>query len=221
MRSNRLPDVEHTTRPWRIHEIAPDFEVEDVWAYRTPGAGPADFPVMLDALRVAGGLNQNPPVVRLLFAIRWRLGAVFGWDEPRAGLAGRVESLRDRLPADLRQEAAGSPVPHTPFTMVFELPDECVIELANRTVHDLCHLGWVPTPSGEYELRMAALVKANGWFGRIYLTAIKPIRYLVVYPALTRKWERAWRDRDVLLASPTPTAPRRPRPRGDSDGSAT
>lgn len=192
----RVPRTEHTDRPWRIHEIAPDFEVEDVWAYRTPGAGADDFPAMLDALRARGGLNENPPVVRFLFAVRWKLGALFGWDEPGEGLEARVESLCDRLPPDLRQEGAGEPVLNTPFTMVYELPDECAIELANKTVHDICHLGWVPTDSGEYGLRMAALVKANGPFGRLYMAAIKPIRYLVVYPALTRKWERAWLNRD-------------------------
>ena len=79
--SRRLPDTEHTSRPWRIHEITQDFRVEDVWAYRTPGAGPA-------------------------------------------------------------------------------------------------------------------LVKPNGLFGRLYMAAIKPFRYLIVYPALTRQWERAWRNRD-------------------------
>jgi Protein of unknown function (DUF2867) len=42
---------------------------------------------------------------------------------------------------------------------------------------------------------MAVLVKQNGRFGRLYLAAIAPFRYLVVYPALTRHWERAWRDR--------------------------
>ncbi len=199
--SNRLPDAEHTSRPWRIHHVAPDFEVEDVWAFRTPGAGPDDFPVMLSALRVAGGLNENPVVVRMLFAVRWKLGALFGWDERDQGLVGRVASLRDRLPGDLRATSAGEPVPHTPFTMVYELPDECAIELANRTVHDICHLGWVPAEGGEYELRMAALVKPNGVLGRLYMVAIKPFRYLVVYPAMTRKWERAWRDRDRLVES--------------------
>jgi hypothetical protein len=193
--SIRLPAVEHTGRPWRIHEIAPDFEVEDVWAYRTPGAGPDDFPVMLAALRAAGGLNKNTPIVRFLFAVRWKLGALLGWDKPDEGLVGRVNSLCHRLPPDLRQDAAGEPVPNTPFTMVYELHDECVIELANKTVHDLCHLGWVPADAGGYELRMAALVKPNGLFGRLYMAAIKPFRYLIVYPALTRQWERAWRER--------------------------
>ncbi|MFD0656964.1 DUF2867 domain-containing protein [Thermocatellispora tengchongensis] len=33
------------------------------------------------------------------------------------------------------------------------------------------------------------------WFGRLYMAAIAPFRHLIVYPALTRQWERAWRDR--------------------------
>lgn len=73
--SKRLPDTEHTARPWRIHQIEPDFEVEDVWAFRTQGTGPDDFPLMLTAQRAAGGMNENPPVVRFLFAVRWQLVA--------------------------------------------------------------------------------------------------------------------------------------------------
>ncbi|MGF6883764.1 hypothetical protein ABIA39_008347 [Nocardia sp. GAS34] len=48
--SRKLSETEHTDRPWRIHEFTPDFRVEDVWAFRTPGAGPGDFRVMRDAL---------------------------------------------------------------------------------------------------------------------------------------------------------------------------
>ena len=201
----RLPGTEHTGRSWRIHEIAPDFQVEDVWAFHTPGAGPDDFPTMLSALRVAGGLNQNPPLVRFLFAVRWKLGALFGWDGPDAGLASRVESLCARLPPDLRQDVTGTPMANIPFTMLYELSDECAIELANKTVHGISHLGWVPTGNGEYELRMAVLVKPNGLLGRLYMAGIKPFRYLIVYPALTRQWERAWRDHGR---------------RGNSDGAA-
>lgn len=195
VRSNRLARAEHTSRPWRIHEIAPDFMVEDVWAYRTPGAGPDDFPAMLAALRREGGVSNNPPVVQLLFDLRWKLGALFGWDKPDQGLAARVGSLCHRLPPDLRQEAAGKQEPDTPFTLVYELSDEHVIEMANKTVHALCHLGWVVGDNGDHELRMAALVKTNGLLGQLYMAAIKPFRYLIVYPALTRKWERAWLNR--------------------------
>jgi hypothetical protein len=192
--SNKFPETEHTRRPWRVHEIVPDFRVEDVWAFRTPAAGPDDFPVMLDALRAAGGPDNQTLPSRFLFAVRWRLGALFGWDEPGQGIGSRVRSLRDRLPDDLRQPATGTTVPNTPFTTLYELPDESAYELANKTVHDVLHLGWVQDGSGDYELRMAALVKPNGRLGRLYMAAIAPFRYFVVYPALTRQWERAWRD---------------------------
>jgi hypothetical protein len=137
--------------------------------------------------------------VRFLFAARWTLGALLGWDRPRAGLGTRVQSLRDRLPRDLRESVAGSGSGGTPFTPVYQLDNESVRELAHKTVHGVMHLGWAPTGDGDHELRMAVLVKPNGRFGRLYMAFIAPFRHLVVYPALTRRWERAWRDRTLLL----------------------
>ena len=162
----RLPDTAHTEQPWRIHEIAPDFRIEDVWAYRTPGAGPDDFPAMLAAIIARNAPEYEPAAVRLLFALRWKLGALLGWDGGEQAVGTRVRSLRERLPADLREAPAGPNDPNIPFTPVYQLHNECAQELANKTVHDICHLGWVPTGDGEYELRMAALVKPNGLFGR-------------------------------------------------------
>src|SRR3712207_8811687 len=43
--------------------------------------------------------------------------------------------------------------------------------------------------------QMAVLVKPNGLFGKAYMAAIKPFRYLIVYPALMRMIEREWRAR--------------------------
>ena len=43
----RLPNTAHTSRPWRIHELTPDFRLEDVWALPTPG-GPDDLPRLVD-----------------------------------------------------------------------------------------------------------------------------------------------------------------------------
>ncbi|RJO74104.1 DUF2867 domain-containing protein [Nocardia panacis] len=193
--SNRLPAAAHTALPWRIHEIAPDFRIEDVWAFRTPGAGPDDFHVMREALAAKAGLSSNTGLTALVFAVRWKLGELFDWDEPEAGLAGRSESLCDRLPEDLRQEDAGQPVGDTPFTSVYRLHHESADELANKTMHTILHLGWVQGDNGDYELRMAALVKPNGLFGRLYMAGIAPFRYLIVYPAMKKQWERAWRNR--------------------------
>ncbi|WP_410790075.1 DUF2867 domain-containing protein [Kribbella sp. C-35] len=194
----RLPNTAHTSMPWRVHELTSDFTVEDVWAFRTPGAGPDDFPTMLAAMRAAGGFARQTWPVRFLFAFRWKLGALFGWDDPKAAVGARVASLHDRLPRDLRDAPRGGDSDDMPLKAVYELDTEAARELANRTVHTVMHLGWAQAANGDHELRMAVLVKPNGWFGRIYLAAIAPFRYVVVYPALTRQWERAWRDRNEL-----------------------
>lgn len=197
----RIPKAAHTAQPWRIHEFTRDFRIEDVWSFRTPGAGPDDFRVMLDALKAAYDTRREPAAVRLLFAVRWKLGALLGWDTPQAGLGKRVASLRDRLPDDLARTADDATPCTDPFTDLYLTDDEAARELANKTVHDIMHLGWVRTDGGDHELRMVALVKPNGLFGRLYMGFIAPFRYLVIYPALTRQWERAWLDRDRLLGT--------------------
>jgi hypothetical protein len=40
---------------------------------------------------------------------------------------------------------------------------------------------------------MAVLLKPNGLFGAAYMAAIKPFRYVIVYPALMRQIGREWR----------------------------
>ncbi|KQX59390.1 MULTISPECIES: DUF2867 domain-containing protein [unclassified Streptomyces] len=191
----RLPVREHTGRPWRIHEFTPDFTTEDVWSYRTPGAGPDDFATALAAITADASLTEPSGPTRFLMAVRWKLGALLGWDDPKAGLGPRVPSLRDRLPEELTETVDPAAGPG-PFVPLYELHDECARELANRTVHAVMHLGWVETPDGGHELRMAVLVKPNGRFGRLYMALIAPFRYLIVYPAMTRRREAAWRDRE-------------------------
>lgn len=186
----KLQKSAHTAQPWLIHEITSDFEIEDVWSFRTPGAGPDDFPTMLAALRGADSLDDQTGLVKVLFDLRWKIGALLGWDREKAGVGARVSSLRDRLPADVTR---GWDDDRMPLKAVYQLEREATRELANQTVHTLMHLGWVQGADGDYELRMAVLVKPNGWFGRLYMAAIAPFRYTIVYPALTRQWERAWR----------------------------
>ncbi|WTX00767.1 DUF2867 domain-containing protein (plasmid) [Streptomycetaceae bacterium NBC_01309] len=197
----RIPNAAHDEQPWRIHEFARDFRIEDVWSLRAPGAGPDDFPVMLQALKTAYDTRKEPPAVRFLLAVRWKLGALLGWDTPQAGFGERVASLRDRLPRDLAQTGDDATPCTDPFTEVYQIDNEAARELANKTVHNIMHLGWVRADDGEYELRMVALVKPNGLFGRLYMAFIAPFRYMIIYPALTRQWERAWRDRADLLAN--------------------
>jgi len=195
-----LPPRAHTDRPWRIHELAPDFRLEDVWALPTPG-GPQDLPRLLDLMTTGDDEREFPLPYRVLFAIRWWLGGVLGLDREEDGVDARVRSLRDRLPDDLR----GTEPPEfstEPFRSVYQTEREFVAEIANRTVHGLMHLSWVPDPAvpGGHRGQMAVLVKPNGRLGEAYLALIKPFRYLVVYPALLRTVARKWETREGTRA---------------------
>src|SRR5207342_3125199 len=97
----RLPDTAHTSRPWRIHDLTPDFRLEDVWALPTPG-GPDDFPRLVELMAAGDPEQSGSRAARVLFALRWKIGELLGWDDPDDGLDARVPTLRDRLPADLR-----------------------------------------------------------------------------------------------------------------------
>ncbi|OXM54249.1 DUF2867 domain-containing protein [Amycolatopsis alba] len=188
----KLADTAHTTRSWRIHEIAGGFDLEDVWALETPG-GPDDFDKLVTQFS-AGDLAKGTPLpVRALWALRWKLGGLLGLDKPNSGLDTRVESLRDRLPEDLRDTPTGPDEDWMPFTPLYRLDDEFAAEMANRTMHGVLHIAWIEDEPGRYRGQMAVLVKPNGLFGRAYMGFIKPFRYLIIYPALMRMIAREWK----------------------------
>jgi hypothetical protein len=196
----RLPNTAHTSRPWRIHELTRDFRLEDVWALPTPG-GPDDFPRLVQ-LMVSGVPSQGPSgAARTLWAIRWKVGELLGWDGPDSGLGSRVPTLRDRLPVDLRSAPSGPDHDRLPFSSLYLLGDEWATEIANRTVHGVMHIGWVPDGMGGYRGQMAVLVKPNGLLGTVYMAVIRPFRRLVVYPPMLGRIGQKWR---ALAADPTP-----------------
>jgi hypothetical protein len=129
----------------------------------------------------------------VLWAIRWKLGELLGWDAAETGVGSRVPTLRERLPPDLRDAPSGPKFKAAPFRSVYLLDDEWAAEIANATVHAVMHLAWVPDGAGAYRGQMAVLVKPNGVLGHVYMTAIRPFRHLVVYPALMRQIEETWR----------------------------
>ncbi len=202
----RLPDDAHTSRPWRIHELTPDFRLEDVWALPTPG-GPDDFPRLVELGTSLDPEKGSSRAVRALFALRWKLGEWFGWDDPATGIGTRVPTLRDRLPDDLR----GRPGPEydsLPFKALYMTDNEYAAEIANGTMHGVMHVGWVrdPLQPGGYRGQMAVLVKPNGRKGAAYMKAIEPFRHLIVYPRMLREMGRRWRGSAPASRAPRPTA---------------
>jgi hypothetical protein len=187
----RLPDSDHTSRPWRIHELTPDFRLEDVWAL--PGVGgPNDFTRLVQGVAAFDPSRSRSTAVRTLFAIRRQLGALLGLDRPAQSVGTGVATLRDRLPADLQAGPAGPRFAAVPFTSLYQTDDEWAAEAANRTMHGVLHLGLIPDRTGGFRAQMAILVKANGLLGHAYMAAIKPFRHRIVYPAILPEMGRAW-----------------------------
>jgi len=196
--------AEHERSPRRIHEVVPDFTLEDVWALPVEG-DPEDFE---EFLRFVGSFDpsetENRPA-RFLWDLRDRLGAWLDLgeisspadaDDGGLPIPGTDEtSLRGRLPADLRDTTAGLDFDSLPFVPVYRTDREAAAEIGNKTVHGVIHLAWVEGADGRYGGQMAVYVKPRGAFGRAYMAVIKPFRYLVVYPALMREMGRAWAAR--------------------------
>ena len=188
--SSLLHTAEHSARPWRIHQLAKDFQVLDVWALPTPG-GAGDFPLLIRLMSTFDP-TQTSPLVRGLFAVRFGIGRLLGLDSEDTGLGARVPSLCDELPADLVDTARD--LDGHLFTPLYVTENEFALETANRTVHGVLHIGWVPDGAGGHRGQMAILVKPNGVLGVAYLAAIAPFRHLVVYPLMMRDIGRAWRQ---------------------------
>lgn len=188
----RVPKTAHTSRPWRIHELTYDFRLEDVWAL--PGVGgPDEFARLVQVFASYDPRQSSSLPVRALFAIRLKIGELIGWDGSGTGVGSRVATLRDRLPPDLRDGPQGPESKALPFTSLYLTEDEWAAEVANQTVHGVIHIGRFPDDTGGFRVHLAIYVKPNGLVGNVYMAAIRPFRYLIVYPSILRQFERTWR----------------------------
>jgi hypothetical protein len=193
----RLPNAEHERHPWVIAEIAPDFRLLDAW--RLPAQGERDdFGALIETLAhvdPAGGSGSG--ATRALFALRYRLGELFGWDDDASRalpIPGCAEaSLKARVPEQLRDDTTSpAQVSSTRFVPIYRTDDEWAAEISNGTVHAVMQLAWVERGDGLYQGEMGIYVKPRGRLGEAYMALIGPFRHLIVYPALMRQIERAW-----------------------------
>ena len=169
-----------------------DVPIEDVWAIPLRGGGPGRTIHDLRPIFRAG-VEAAPRVVKGLIRLRWRVGALLGWDAQRPEWS--AESYARRLTVTDRAQSAvapGTPDGRLSFLYLFE--DEQLSELRNATVHAFLSLSIRPTPEG-YLAYWAIYVQPVTEFTRLYMMAIAPFRRLVVYPAIIRKVQRAWAER--------------------------
>ena len=201
MTGTRVPNSVHEAESWVIGQIAPDFKLLDVWALPVYGARD-DFGRLLEMMASYDPARSTSFAVRLLFSVRYLLGALFGWDDPekKRSIPGSQEmTLAERLPEHLRGSAAAQQIAETMqrsaggFKPLYRTEEEWAAEISNETVHGVLHLGWLPQENGVYRAQMAVYVKPRGRLGHIYMMMIQPFRHLIVYPALIREIESAWK----------------------------
>src|SRR5215213_8225986 len=202
----RIPNSTHQAGPWRIHEIVPDFTLEDVWALPVEG-GADEFPVFLELAGALDPTEADSRATRSLWKLRDLLGKWFDLgeihvedgaaDDDELPIPGTTATtLADRLPKDLRDTTAGIDFGSLPFSPLYRTDREAAAEISNKTVHGVLHFVWIDQGGDRFRAQMAVYVKPRGLFGRAYMAAIKPFRYLIVYPALMREFGRAWSQRD-------------------------
>jgi hypothetical protein len=194
----RLPNAAHEAHPWLIARIAPDFKLLDVW--RLPAAGGrADFGRLVELVMSMDPQRSSSRATRVLFALRFRMGTWFGWDDDAGPLPipGCAETtLSARVPAELRDTTPPPiSVSSTTFIPIYRTGDEAAAEISNGTVHAVLQLAWVAEDDGSYRGRMSVYVKPRGKLGEAYMALIGPFRHLIVYPALMRQIGRAWSAR--------------------------
>lgn len=195
----RLTPADHLCHPWRVHALAPDFDLLDVWRFpltANPARGETLATVCHCFLQQLEQAEEVRGLTGFLFKLREAMGRVFGWDDAAKTypIPGCTEtSLRDRLATP---EAVTMPTvgvnEGAAFSPVYTEPTEVLYETSNGTVHALLHLGWVPVEDGAFAVEMAVYAKARGWLGRLYMALIAPFRHWIVYPAMMRWMKRRW-----------------------------
>ena len=173
----------------RAHALLADVPLHDVWAVDL-GGPPGRTIVDLKKAMAGENLAAANPAVKLLFAFRWWLGRVLGWDRVRPATA--EASYLHRLTPEDRQSTLVTPgTKEGPFTVLFVSEREAISEIQNATVHGFSVLALDERPSG-YRLYWAIYVKPVGPLTRAYMLLIDPFRRFIVYPAVLRRIAAAW-----------------------------
>lgn len=188
----RIDPGEFRARPLRVHALLHDVPLEDVWAIRLPGGGAGRTIQDVRSVFIAG-VKTAPLLVKWLFSLRFRIGALLGWDRQRPvwSAASYVHRL---TPADRARSMAAPGTPDGRLSLLYRFESEQLSELRNATVHAFMSLSIGQTPGG-YLAYLAVYAQPVHRFTGLYMRAIAPFRRLVVYPALIRKVQNAWAER--------------------------
>lgn len=186
----------HLQQPWQAHEITSGFRIEDVW--HLPIKIHPDTPIanIQNTFVEAIGQIGNQGFAGLLFRFRNWLGRIFHWEDqsienydvPPGVLKKRFAEKTRTTVEDLPRGGFGH------FNLVYQLKDEALLEIENKTVQAAIHLAKVINGL-EANAQMTIYVKPNGVFGQFYMLLIKPFRHWIVYPALLKMLAKQWNQK--------------------------
>ena len=187
----RIDPAEFRALDLRCHALLGDVPLHDAWAIPLHGGGPGLTMSDLRALMFAGRRPRPNAAVRALFALRWWLGGVFRWEDERHDQPG-ASYVHRLTEADRAQSLVPPGTRDGPFRVLYVFGHEALSEIRNATVHGFMALALAHREHG-YVLYAGVYVKAVGRFTAVYMTLIDPFRRFVVYPALIRTVQQAWR----------------------------
>jgi hypothetical protein len=200
----------HYAHPWKVHEIAEDFDLLDVWeipilADETKGQ---DFFSFLEAVETAPSdsfikrISTGLIFSGFLVMLRQYISDLFSLDKdinvlPIPGC--KETSVKDRLikeelerSLDKQKTEEAKNKRRFDFVEVYTFDNETLRELSNNTAHVLMHLGWVHKYGNYYTAQLAVYAKPRNSVGRLYLMLIMPFRRLVVYPTMVNGFKSIW-----------------------------
>jgi hypothetical protein len=210
--SNKLQEINnksHYSQPWKVHEIAQDFILIDVWEYPilADNSKDQDFLFFLKMIqkpppdKVNRSVSSKFLAAGLLISLRMYLGKILGLDKnintlPIPGC--HETSIKERLSMkDLKRSLALSELgisdsDNETWRIVYLYEDEMLTELSIDIVHVLMHLGWVHKSGNFFTAQLAVYAKPRGMIGNLYMKLIMPFRRVIIYPALMENVKNTW-----------------------------
>lgn len=176
-----------------VHNLLPDFEIEDVWKLPVELQGHHDLTRIQKHFSTSEEEAEINGMAAWLFQLRQFLGKVFKWDKKMDHSILKPGSIRERyaMAKNLTYEQLPPPG-NGDFVPVYSQKEESLAEIENSTVHAAIHLGKVAASPSSYTVHMAIYVKPKGVFGKLYMLLIKPFRLYIVYPALLNSIKKKW-----------------------------
>jgi hypothetical protein len=208
-KNGELDKKKHYDYSWKVHKIAKDFKLLDVWEFpiladKSKGQDLALFlKIVQDKQKydLKNGISPRLLMAGFLVVLRNFMAKIFPIDKdvntlPIPGC--KETSLRERLSREdqeknlAEQEIKGNEKKRG-FRVVYLYENESLWELSNNTVHALMHLGWVCKYDNYFTARLAVYAKTRGWLGYLYMKLIMPFRRHIIYPVtmnyVKAKWE--------------------------------